>query len=105
MSLICQLHVQHFEKSLKMVRNRTTETRSPTPETARSDAPDVGDGAVSGIAGALGGVYAALAGFTFRKFENFSDRRAEARAARKRGRSRSASVQARRDLVKPGART
>jgi hypothetical protein len=88
-----------------MARDRTTETRSRTPETAPSDAPDIGDGAVNGIAGALGGLYAALARFTFRKFENFSDRRAEARAARKRGRSRSGSVQARRDLVKPGART
>jgi hypothetical protein len=107
MSLVCHLGAQVFEKSSGMAGDRSTETHGSALEAAQVDEPerdDVGDDVLSGVAGAIGSVYLALAGFTFRTFENFSDRRAEAGAVRKSGANRSASLRARRDSVGRGPR-
>ena len=62
-----------------MAQNPKPKAQISAPETVDSDG-----GAAGGIAAAIGGLYAAFACYTLGGFENFSDRRAEARAARKR---------------------
>jgi hypothetical protein len=84
-----------------MTQNPTLKTQV-SPETVRTEIVESDGGAAGGIAAAIGGFYTAIAGFAFRGLEDFSDRRAEARAARKKARG---APRARRGLAKRGART
>jgi hypothetical protein len=88
-----------------MKQNSTSKAQLSKPESGRTEIFESDEGAAGGIAAMIGGIYAAVAGIAFRGLEDFSDRRAEARVARKKARGGLTGAQVRRELAKRVART